>query len=595
MHPPRPRPRPPDGTYLSFASALRLDKGGRTAVMLMRARMLAEHPGVRSVIATVGDVPDLARTHDVLRGRGALTEDVAVTNIYDDYATREVAAVDSGADMLALLDLVATPDNRDDGTPYRISYRQPDVAPGAEPEVVDYLRADGTVAVRRHLSPQRFELVDRDGRVVRRHKSRTSFVQQWLRELVGPDDGFVIADSRRTLPLLFGLSGSGMHVVATFHNPHTAGDARWDSPLKGPYVKVLERLHDLDGLVLLTERHKDEIALRAGATANLFVVPNAVEPPELPDPPPPRDRTRLVTVARLEGQKRVSHSLRALEIARRTDPTLRLDVYGDGSSRGLLEATARDLELDGAVTFHGYDPRARDAISTAAAFLLTSNHEGYPLATLEAMSRGCPVISYDVRFGPREQIDDGVDGYLVPSGDVETFAARILDLTSDPDRIARMSAAACMKASEHSPRRFADDWAEVFRQVRAQAGSRVTLQRTRLHGVRLGRQRFAARLRTAATGHGASDVDALTATLDVVGETTGEVVQVPVNVGRPLVSPRADGFRITAPVDHATVATTLGAQPVRVRLNVVWHNACWMADVARGHATEDGLSLERLS
>jgi len=158
-----------------------------------------------------------------------------------------------------------------------------------------------------------------------------------------------------------------------------------------------------------------------------------------------------------------------------------------------------------------------------------------------------------------------------------------------------MSAAACMKASEHSPRRFADDWAEVFRQIRAQAGSRLTLQRTRLHGVRLGRQRFAARLRTAATGHGASDVDALTATFDVVGEMTGEVVQIPANVGRPLVSPRADGFRITAPVDHAAVATTLGAQPVRVRLNVVWHNACWMADVARGHAREDRLSLERVS
>ncbi len=55
---------------------------------------------------------------------------------------------------------------------------------------------------------------------------------------------------------------------------------------------------------------------------------------------------------------------------------------------------------------------------------MTSSFEGYPLATLESMSRGCPVVSYDIRYGPREQISDGVDGFLVPPGDIELLAQR---------------------------------------------------------------------------------------------------------------------------------------------------------------------------
>ncbi len=585
----------PEGTYVSFASALRLDKGGRTAVMLMRARMLAEHDGVRSVIATVGDLPDLDRTREVLLERGTLTEHVEVANIYDDYATRDRATLGTGTDELPAVDLAATAVNRADGTPYQVVYRHPGATTDARPEVVDYLRADGSVAVRTTLAPRLFEIVDHDGRVVRCHETRAAFVQQWLRELVGPGDGFVVSDSRRVLPLLLGLSERRMHLVAAFHNPHTPGGGRWDSALKAPYAKVLGRLHALDGVVLLTERHRDELALREGATNNLFVVPNAVEPRTLPDPAPPRDLKRLVTVARLEGQKRISHALRALEIARRTDPALRLDIYGDGADRAVLEGRARELGIDDAVTFHGYDPGARDAIATAAAFVLTSVHEGYPLATLEAMSRGCPVISYDIRYGPREQISDGVDGYLVAPGDVEAFAARILDLTSSADLVARMSAAAHEKAAEHSPRRFAEDWARVFRTVKAQESSRVTFHGVVVHAARLDGGRFVTRLRARATGTGASDVGMLSATLDHIGEETGEVVQTPLDVRAPKISPRVDGFRIAGDLDTLALATAMGEQRVRVRLTVVWHNACWMTDVAHGQAAGGRLTFDRVS
>ena len=74
----------------------------------------------------------------------------------------------------------------------------------------------------------------------------------------------------------------------------------------------------------------------------------------------------------------------------------------------------------------GHHPTARDRMWTATAFLMSSRNEGYPLASLESMARGCPVISYDIKYGPREQITEGVDGFLVEPGDIEGLAERMV-------------------------------------------------------------------------------------------------------------------------------------------------------------------------
>ena len=68
-----------------------------------------------------------------------------------------------------------------------------------------------------------------------------------------------------------------------------------------------------------------------------------------------------------------------------------LDIYGDGSQRVALEREIADQGVARSVILRGHDPRAREALWTATGFLMTSRFEGYPLATLESMSHGCPV------------------------------------------------------------------------------------------------------------------------------------------------------------------------------------------------------------
>ena len=84
------------------------------------------------------------------------------------------------------------------------------------------------------------------------------------------------------------------------------------------------------------------------------------------------------------------------------------------------------LGLEDSVKLCGWDNNARDTLWTSTGFLMTSRFEGYPLASLESLSRGCPVVSYDIKYGPQEQVTDGVDGFLVPDGDQRAMADRII-------------------------------------------------------------------------------------------------------------------------------------------------------------------------
>ena len=188
----------------------------------------------------------------------------------------------------------------------------------------------------------------------------------------------------------------------------------------------------------------------------------------------------------------------------RSVPEARLDIYGDGTGREALQAEIDRRQLGASVTLHGFDPEARDALWRSSAFLMTSLFEGYPLSTLESMSCGCPVVSYDIKYGPREQITDGVDGFLVPRGDVDGLADRIVELLQSPELVSRMSAAARETAARHGADHFLADWADVLERVVELRPDRtriddVALETTRLRRVRGDRLQFAAVLRVKAS------------------------------------------------------------------------------------------------
>ncbi|MDB9715934.1 glycosyltransferase [Amylibacter sp.] len=132
---------------------------------------------------------------------------------------------------------------------------------------------------------------------------------------------------------------------------------------------------------------------------------------------------RIVSVGSLKAQKNYPLLFRAFAEIDRLDARLMLVGKGDGEAE--LRALAVDLGIADRVIFAGFHSDPTPFYHTADLFVLSSNHEGLPTVLIEALATGTPVVSTDCPSGPREILENGKHGRLVPMGDAQALADAI--------------------------------------------------------------------------------------------------------------------------------------------------------------------------
>lgn len=148
-----------------------------------------------------------------------------------------------------------------------------------------------------------------------------------------------------------------------------------------------------------------------------------VEHPWLTDLP---EGTHLIVAAgRLQPQKDFAMLLRAVEKAARVTP-VRLAILGEGPERPYLTALAEDLGIGDHTLLPGFQANPYPWLARAEVVALSSRAEGMPNVLLEAMALGKPIVATDCPSGPRELLEGGRLGRLVPVGDESALAAAIL-------------------------------------------------------------------------------------------------------------------------------------------------------------------------
>jgi glycosyltransferase involved in cell wall biosynthesis len=234
--------------------------------------------------------------------------------------------------------------------------------------------------------------------------------------------------------------------------------------LRAPFHALLGRL---------TARWADFVVAPSAATAreleedygarHVLVVPNGVAA----GPEPPRRAasatTRFLAVGRLRTRKAVGVLIEAFDRLRRDRADVELVVIGGGELAGTVAAQVRrlgtaDVHLAGAV------PRDRiaDHLAAADVFVLPSTYEGFPLAILEAMAAGLPVVATRVAGNP-EAVDEGITGLLVEPEDAAGLRDAMARLADDAPRRAAMGRAGrellCRRfAIADVTRRYLDGW-----------------------------------------------------------------------------------------------------------------------------------------
>lgn len=243
-------------------------------------------------------------------------------------------------------------------------------------------------------------------------------------------------------------------------------------------VLILERLlARLSRRLIAVSRGEAEALLAANLCppARLRVIENGVRLPEhwLHDGPEPADTRLVITMSRFTYQKNPELLLLILEQLRRVK---RLEefhflVLGTGPGQARVQTAIRRHGFTAQVTCRGAVANPQVYLQNAFCYLSTSRWEGMPLALLEAMALGIPVVATDV-VGNRDVVDHERTGLLYGQSTPELAVQHLLRLATDATMWRRLSRTARRKAETHySADRMARETAAVYREAHAKSAS----------------------------------------------------------------------------------------------------------------------------
>ena len=266
-------------------------------------------------------------------------------------------------------------------------------------------------------------------------------------------------------------------VVHTFHGHVLRG---YFGPLTTAFYRAMERGlgASSDVLVAVSDAVKrDLVGLGVAPDAKIRVIPLGLDLEPLAGPLPrgslrgeagvPAEAPLIGIVGRLAPIKDVGTFLRAAAAVRAAVPAARFAVVGDGEERGPLEAERARLGLEGCVFFHGWRRDMAAVYGDLDVVVNCSRNEGTPVALIEALAAGRPVVATRVGGTP-DLLGDGRRGALVPPGDAAALAAGIVDaLRGSEPLLARVREGQAYVLAQHSARRLIDDVDALYQELLA--------------------------------------------------------------------------------------------------------------------------------
>lgn len=261
------------------------------------------------------------------------------------------------------------------------------------------------------------------------------------------------ADSSGSVTMLTAAL-AGIPFSMTMHGPALFYEPRWwrldEKTARAAFVSCISYFCRSQAMYFSKPEYWDK----------LKIVHCGVDPARYGRADIPRGK-HVIFVGRLAAVKGLPMLVEAFARVKVKHSDARLSIVGDGPERKPAEARVAGLGIGDAVTFHGYKSSDEVAglLAQSDVMVLPSFAEGVPVVLMEAMASGLPVIASRVA-GVQELVEDGVSGYAVPPGDLDSLSERLDALLSDPELCARMGAAGQAKVAAEFDQAAEARWLE---------------------------------------------------------------------------------------------------------------------------------------
>lgn len=220
---------------------------------------------------------------------------------------------------------------------------------------------------------------------------------------------------------------------------------------------VLHNLKKYDRFVVLTE--EDAIAWRK-SLHNVSVIPNSINYRE--HITANLDNKQIISIGRLEYQKGYDILIPIWAKIVCKHPDWKLCIYGAGSMISKLLAMIDSYGLKSSVFIKSPVSDVDSVLLDSSIYLLTSRFEGLPMVLLESMALGVPPVAFHCKCGPKDVIEDGINGFLVEKEDYESFIDKVLFLIENDIERKKMGLNSKARMLNYSHEYIGQKWENLF-------------------------------------------------------------------------------------------------------------------------------------
>lgn len=178
---------------------------------------------------------------------------------------------------------------------------------------------------------------------------------------------------------------------------------------------------------------------------------------------------RVIAVGRLDYQKGFDRLIQAWKLVQHTGrfSDWKLDIFGQGEWREMLQQMIDKQGLQNTVKINPPTNAILNEYVHSSLLVMSSNYEGFGMVLVEAMSCGVPVISFDCKCGPKDIIQPGINGLLVPNGDIQALAYAMMVMMSDEAYRKMLSQNARKVVDTYSEQAVMSQWIRLFTSITA--------------------------------------------------------------------------------------------------------------------------------
>lgn len=277
---------------------------------------------------------------------------------------------------------------------------------------------------------------------------------------------------------ILSLLGTGIPIIAS---------ERLDPAAMSPTRKVLKRLllPYTDWLVVQTQSIKDYFPKKIQKKASIIYNPVNEEVFKSPDglqfqgantassvrssntPMEGKGQEKLnrfISVGRLYPQKNQEMMIRAFARVADEFPDWQLVIFGEGPLRAELEFLVSSFKLEGRVLLPGRTEHVIEELRKSKIFCMSSDYEGMSNSMIEAICVGLPIVTTDVS-GVKELVQDGVNGFVVPCGDVYSMSNAMLSIIKNSVILCDFANNSFMKRNAFRPDTIVFEWITLIERI----------------------------------------------------------------------------------------------------------------------------------